>query len=349
MLYTRVKKSALLIACLAAGFIGNAQSTTKTSKQINHNKHSEMENKSFKSTILVKKSRQEAMEAIKNFRGWWSEDIEGATDRVGETFFYHYKDVHLCKIKFVEEVPGSRLVYEVTDNEFSFTKDKTEWIGTKLVFEVTEEDKQTKVVFTHVGLVPEYECYNVCNDAWTGFIQKSLKDFINTGHGQPNPKDGTNEINAENIKKWQIRGAEKDKSYSFGFDTKRNPDEVFEVLSDPNKWWVGIYGEAIEGSYKAVGDEFRYRAGNGLHFSVQKVAELVPGKKIVWHITNSELSFLQKKDEWTGSSIEIVISKAGDKTHVQFTHAGLVPVIECYEACSGAWSQYMNNLKAALN
>jgi hypothetical protein len=29
--------------------------------------------------------------------------------------------------------------------------------------------------------------------------------LIETGIGQPNPKDGTNEINAENIKKWNIK------------------------------------------------------------------------------------------------------------------------------------------------
>lgn len=156
-----------------------------------------MEQKDFTSTIVVDKNPGEAFDAIKNFRGWWSEDIEGATDKPEETFFYHYKDVHLCKMKLIEEVTDKKLVYEVVDNQFSFTKDKTEWIGTKLIFDLTAEGKQTKIKFTHQGLVPEYECYNVCNDAWTGFIQKSLKDLINTGKGQPNPKDGTNDINAE--------------------------------------------------------------------------------------------------------------------------------------------------------
>ena len=339
--------AALLILVITT--VSHALPADKTIKITNHKKTTAMDNKDFTSTITVNKSPEEAFRSIKNFRGWWSEDIEGATDEVGATFFYHYKDVHLCKIKLVEVVPDKKLVYQVIDNEFSFTKDKTEWTGTKLIFELTEEGKQTKVTFTHEGLVPEYECYNVCNDAWTGFIQKSLKDYINTGKGQPNPKDGTNEINAENIKKWQIKGSENVRSYTFGFETKRNADEVFNILSDPNKWWVGVYGEAIEGKFTSVGDEFTYRAGDGMHYSAQKVTELVPAHKIVWQITKSDLAFLQHKDEWTGTNIIIEIDQNGSMTHVQFTHEGLLPEIECYGACSNAWSQYMSNLKAALN
>ncbi len=168
-------------------------------------KENKMENQNYISTILVDKSQAKAFNNIKNFRAWWSEDIEGETDKLGETFFYHYKEVHLCKMKLIEMIPDQKLVYQVVANEFSFTKDKTEWVNTKLVFDISAEGKQTKVKFTHEGLVPAYECYNICNDAWTGFIQNSLKNLINTGKGQPNPKDGTNEINAETIKKWGIK------------------------------------------------------------------------------------------------------------------------------------------------
>ncbi|PKB15294.1 ATPase [Flavobacterium sp. 5] len=163
-----------------------------------------MENQDFTSTILVDKTQTEAYNAIQNFKAWWSEDIEGETDQLGETFFYHYKDLHLCKIKLIEKVQNQKLVYQVLANEFNFIEDKTEWVNTKLVFDISIEGTETKVVFTHEGLTPTDECYNICHDAWTGFIQNSLKNLINTGKGQPNPKDGTNEINAENIKKWNI-------------------------------------------------------------------------------------------------------------------------------------------------
>src|SRR5690606_22219092 len=93
-----------------------------------------MSDQNYTATIMVNQSLETAFNAIKNFRAWWSEDIEGPTDKLNEAFFYHYKDVHLCKIKLIEMIPNRKLVYLVLDNQFSFTKDKNEWINTKLIF-----------------------------------------------------------------------------------------------------------------------------------------------------------------------------------------------------------------------
>ncbi|WP_162126356.1 SRPBCC family protein [Flavobacterium phycosphaerae] len=159
-------------------------------------------NKNYTTTIIVDKDISSAFNSVTNFRGWWSEEIEGNTDKPGETFFYHYKDVHLCKIKLMEMITDKKIIYQVIDNEFNFTKDKTEWVNTKLIFDLSTEANKTKIVFTHEGLVPEYECYNVCNDAWTSYIQGSLKDFIEKGIGKPNGKEGG--LNAELVLKWGL-------------------------------------------------------------------------------------------------------------------------------------------------
>jgi hypothetical protein len=161
-----------------------------------------MEKKDFTSSILVDQNPAIAFNAIKNFRAWWSEEIEGATDQLNGTFFYHYKEVHLCKLKLIEIIPDQKLVYKVLNNQFNFTKDKTEWVGTKLIFDISKEGNNTKVQFTHEGLVPEYECYLVCNDAWTSYIQGSLQSLITTGKGKPNPKEGG--LNAELVEKWGL-------------------------------------------------------------------------------------------------------------------------------------------------
>jgi hypothetical protein len=167
-----------------------------------NSKMSIMTDKSFTTAITVDKDISSTFNSIKNFRGWWSEEIEGNTDRLNDTFFYHYKDVHLSKIKLLEIVADKKLVYQVIANQFNFTKDKTEWVNSKLVFDLTTEGDKTKVVFTHEGLVPEYECYNVCNDAWTSYIQGSLKNLIETNKGKPNGKEGG--LNAELVEKWGL-------------------------------------------------------------------------------------------------------------------------------------------------
>jgi hypothetical protein len=175
----------------------NLIDTVKTKYQL-------MENKSFTATILVDKSPATVFRAIQNFRAWWSEEIEGNTDKLNEEFFYHYKDIHLCKMKLTEAVADKKLVYQVLDNQFNFIQDKTEWINTKLIFEISTEGNKTKVHFTHEGLVPTYECYDVCNDAWSGYINKSLFHLISTGKGEPNPKDKDG-FNAELAEKWKLK------------------------------------------------------------------------------------------------------------------------------------------------
>ena len=145
-----------------------------------------MATKDFTTTILVDNTSDEVFNAINNVRGWWSEEIEGSTDKLNSEFDYHYEDVHSCKIKIIELVPNKKIVWSVLDNYFKFTKDKSEWKGTKIIFDIGKKDNKTEMRFTHEGLVPAYECYEICRDAWTGYIQKSLRNMITSGIGQPN-------------------------------------------------------------------------------------------------------------------------------------------------------------------
>ena len=120
-----------------------------------------MNDQNFTTTFTVDQSPEEAFAAINNVRGWWSEEIEGSTNKLNDKFTYHYKDIHYCKMKLTEVIPDEKVVWLVMDNYFNFTKDKSEWKGTKIRFEISKRDNQTQLRFTHSGLVPEYECYKV--------------------------------------------------------------------------------------------------------------------------------------------------------------------------------------------
>lgn len=157
----------------------------------------------FTTTIVVDQTPQEAFNAITNIRGWWSENIEGITDKLNDEFTYHYKDIHYCKLKLIELVPDQKVVWLVLDNYFKFTKDKSEWIGTKLVFDISRKDDQTAIRFTHEGLVPQYECYEICREAWTNYIQNSLYSLITTDKGQPSSKENDS-FDAQHVKKWKL-------------------------------------------------------------------------------------------------------------------------------------------------
>jgi len=145
-----------------------------------------MENQDFTTTILVDQTPEEAFNAINNVRGWWTENIEGNTDKLNSEFVYSYKDIHQSKMKIIELISAQKVVWLVTDNYFKFTNDKTEWIGTKVIFEISKKDGKTEIRLTHQGLVPQYECYEICRGAWTNYIHNSLHSLITTGKGQPN-------------------------------------------------------------------------------------------------------------------------------------------------------------------
>jgi predicted phosphohydrolase len=142
--------------------------------------------KNVTTSFTVDQTPAEAFAAITNVRGWWSEDIEGSTDKLDDEFTYRHEDVHRCKLRLTEVVPDQKVAWVVLDNYFNFTQDTTEWTGTEIIFEVSAKGNQTEVRFTHLGLVPEYECFDVCSNAWGSYINGSLRSLITTGKGQPN-------------------------------------------------------------------------------------------------------------------------------------------------------------------
>ena len=145
-----------------------------------------MNSRNYTIAFTVNQTPQEAFAAINNVRGWWSEEIEGSTNKLGAEFKYHFKDIHRCKLKITELIPGKKVVWHVLENHFNFTKDKTEWKGTDIAFEISSKGGKTEIRFTHIGLVPEYECYDACSEGWGFYINTSLRDLIANGKGQPN-------------------------------------------------------------------------------------------------------------------------------------------------------------------
>jgi len=144
-----------------------------------------MTTQSFTTTFVTDATPDQVFAAINDVRGWWSEDIEGATDQLGSVFEFHYKDLHRSTHEIAELVRGKRVVWRTVKGEINFVTDKTEWDGTQVVFEIERRGNQTELRFTHIGLVPTIQCYGDCSGAW-GYHLGSLKELIETGKGHPN-------------------------------------------------------------------------------------------------------------------------------------------------------------------
>ena len=159
-----------------------------------------MNSQNFTATIVVNKTPHDVFNAINNVRGWWSEEIEGATEKLNDVFNYHFEDIHRCQIKLIAVVPDQKVVWLVMDNYFKpgifgdtsrkspaeIIAGEAEWVNTTIHFEIAEKDDRTQLRFTHQGLVPEYECYEICENGWNHYIRESLLDLITKGKGQPN-------------------------------------------------------------------------------------------------------------------------------------------------------------------
>jgi Activator of Hsp90 ATPase homolog 1-like protein len=144
-----------------------------------------MSNQDFTTTITVDQTPEEAYAAINDVRSWWEGEIEGKTDTLGESFTYRYEDIHRSVQKVTELIPGKKIVWQVTDAQLNFVQDKAEWKGTTIVFDIAKKGDKTEVRFTHVGLVPKFECYDSCSTAWSSIISNGLQNLIANGKAQP--------------------------------------------------------------------------------------------------------------------------------------------------------------------
>lgn len=145
------------------------------------------------------------------------------------------------------------------------------------------------------------------------------------------------------MKKLSTAQRTQDKDFTVTLLVDQTPKQVFDAVTDVRGWWT----ENISGSSKNPGDEFSMRYED-IHYSKQQLVEAVPGKKVVWLVTESSLSFVKDKGEWTGTKVSFEISKQGNKTQLRFTHHGLVPAVECYDKCTPAWTYYVKDSLLSL-
>jgi uncharacterized protein YndB with AHSA1/START domain len=135
----------------------------------------------------------------------------------------------------------------------------------------------------------------------------------------------------------------KNKSFTISFTVDQNEEAVFNAINNVRGWW----GAGIKGRTEKLNDEFIYRH-EPYHYSKQRLTDVVPNKKVVWLVTDGELSFTGDKSEWKNTKIIFEIEKKDKKTELRFTHEGLTPEKECFDDCSEGWSHYLQSLQQLI-
>ena len=147
-----------------------------------------MKKEDYNATLVVSQSANEVFKSINSVSKWWTENLEGDSENLNGVFTADFGGGNFVTHKLIEVIPNKKVVWLVTDCYLSWLKDKTEWTNTKMSFEISTKDNSTQMSFTHVGLVPEVECYDMCVKGWDQYVKGSLLKLITEGNGQPQKK-----------------------------------------------------------------------------------------------------------------------------------------------------------------
>ena len=239
---------------------------------------------------------------------WWPEDFVGEKIQLDSTFVLKTGDAHFSRNKVVELVPDKKLIWLTTESERK--ADGYDWSGTKFIFELTPIGNNTTLKFTYNGVLPENEferLVQICDMC----IKERFYNFV---------------VNSKN--------------YTATIEVTNPPQDIFQrITDDVPKWWGG---KDFSGRSTNLNDEFIVNHP-GAHYSKQQLVEVIPGKKVVWLVTESKLSWLKDQEEWTNTKMIFEISAGNYSNLLHFTHEGLVPEKESYTRCAEGWNMVIKD------
>lgn len=128
-----------------------------------------------------------------------------------------------------------------------------------------------------------------------------------------------------------------DSSFTTTMTLDQTPEQAFAAILNVRGWW----SEDIEGRTDTLGSEFTYRYKD-VHRCTLRMTELIPSKRVVWHVLENYFSFIPDESEWKETKIIFDLSRKGSRTEIRFTHQGLVPQNACYAVCHDGWTTYIN-------
>ena len=144
-----------------------------------------MSDGNYTKTIKANIVPGEVIDKIGQVSEWWSKNFEGKSTALNDVFTVRFMNGDMYKIKIGELIADKKIVWDVIDAYQSWVKEPTEWVGTKIVWEVSETKDGSEVHFTHIGLVPELECFDTCTGGWNYLMTESLSELLNKGVGVP--------------------------------------------------------------------------------------------------------------------------------------------------------------------
>jgi len=202
-----------------------------------------MSQRDYHCSITANKTASEAFESICRVSEWWTKDLAGRSHDVNDTFTVRFGKT-FATMKLIEVIPDKKIVWEVTDCHLHFLKDKKEWKDTKLVWEISSVKDSTEIKMTHVGLVPEIECYVNCEAGWNHYVQNSLLKLWAEGKGKPDSVNESNRKQDPCDRRPARAVADTEKGMVLATtDLVMTPDRVYRALTEAEeieRWWGSV-------------------------------------------------------------------------------------------------------------
>jgi len=129
---------------------------------------------------------------------------------------------------------------------------------------------------------------------------------------------------------------EKNKDFNKSITAKIRANEAIKKISNVQEWW----GVSFSGSSEKQNDKFVVKMSGDSFFDFT-VTELIPGKRIVWLVTDCNMPWYSDKKEWANTKLIFDLDEHNDVTELNFTHEGLTPEVECYKDCASGWTHWI--------
>lgn len=145
-----------------------------------------MPDQSYSTEIQISAKPESVYKAItKDIDKWWTESSNQAL-QTGDKLIVRFEKTTCWVMAVAEAIQNRSLVWNVAEanHDLEGITKKDEWKGTTIKWNIVEYETGSKVTFTHQGLVPELECFDICQAGW-GYFLGSLKDYLETGNGYP--------------------------------------------------------------------------------------------------------------------------------------------------------------------
>lgn len=261
-------------------------------------------------TIEVNRSPRDVFAQILDIPAWWTTDFAGQNRKTGDVFTIHHPGQHFSRQRVVQLDPDKRIEWLVTESNLSWlTSDQQEWTNTKMVFTLSETPHGTRIDFVHEGLTTDKEGYERVKEGWNKVIGEKLLTILKT----------------ENMQDYQAT-----------ISIPLSGEETINRIGNITDWW----GVTMEGNPSRQGNQFIIRM-TGESFFNMTVSELIPGKKIIWEITDCFMPWYNDKTEWKGTRLIFHCHSQANETRIDFMHEGLTPQSECWADCNPGWTHWI--------